>query len=109
MKNQIELSFAELHTSLFLAGTNLGLKLQPTNRQIKLIYNCHRELLVFFNNHIAIVPLSNVASMTPKDMADLDEEAFVPEAPKPIKPGKPVKAQVSTPQDHVFAEGAGKK
>lgn len=32
-----------------------------------------------------------------------------PEAPKPAtKPGKLIKAQVSTPQDHVFADGPGR-
>jgi hypothetical protein len=132
---KIELSFAELHTALFLAGTNLGLKLNKTHtglgqRQgLYLLYDReNKELLVYWNKSLAIVPSTNVASMTPVDPEVLgtypvqDEvkpvKAITPRPNQTIKEvdatvnntvkksGK-VNAQVSTPTSHVFMEGPG--
>lgn len=133
---KIELSFAELHTALFLAGTNLGLKLNKTHtglgqRQgLHLIYDREqKELLVYWNKSLAIVPSTNVASMTPVDSevvgAYPDQQEMKPVqaiTPRPnqtlkqvestvektkAKAGK-INAQVSSPTDHVFkGEGHG--
>lgn len=102
----IDLEFAELHNPLFLAGTNLQMKLDPTKRTgLKLIYDrAEKELLVSYNGKTAIVPASNVASMTPVSEAPAKEPAKEAVAPPPTG------AQASTPQDHVFARpGKGKK
>src|ERR1017187_6539760 len=65
----IPLSFAELHNPLFVAGTNMQLKLDPIKRTgLVLVYDrTEKELLVTYNGTLAIVPCSNVASMTPTD------------------------------------------
>ncbi len=98
---KIELSFAELHNPLFLAGTNLQMKLQPEKRQgLKLTYDrAEKELLVEWAGETAIVPSSNISSMTPKKV----------EPEREIRPASPTpglgraSAQVSTPQSHVHA------
>ena len=108
---KIKLTFAELHTPLFLAGTNLQTKLKPTERGgLVLIYDDEREkLLVYWNKQLAVIPHGNVACMHPEDPTIFGEiEEGKPAKAPVLKPGKPIKAQVSTPQDHVFAgEGAG--
>jgi hypothetical protein len=96
------IKFAELHSPLFLGGTNLQLKLDPARRTgIQMVYDqIEKELLVTWNNETAIVPTSNVASM-------VVGEAKVRSLPTP--PPKKIEAQVETPQSHVFGgEGKGK-
>lgn len=109
---KIDLEFAELHNPLFLAGTNLQMKLDPAKRQgLVLVYDrAEKELLVYYNNKVAIIPSSNVSSMTPVNSAILGAAVAVPApvAAKPVHKGK-INAQVSTPMDHVFGgEGEGK-
>ncbi len=97
---QIDLEFAELHGPLFLAGTNLQMKLDPHKRTgLKLVYDrAEKELLVTFNGKTAIIPSSNIVSMTPGAV----KEPVVAVAPPS---GKAVKAQASSPQSHVFEPG----
>ncbi len=104
---RIDLKFAELHSPLFLAGTNLQLKLDPTKRTgLKLVYDrAEKELLVTWNGETAIVPTTNVSSMTP---ADEPKKAPVlmtkPETKHPDPDmARPRTAQVNTPQSHVHA------
>jgi hypothetical protein len=134
----ISLDFAELHNPLFLAGTNLNLKLDPVNRKgLILSYDREeKELLVEFNGKVAIIPSSNVSSMTPTSPADIGYTVAKPKVNATVSPitshsnptrsantapanglqaanvaPKPVKvsAQVSGPQDHVHAgPGNGK-
>lgn len=99
----IELKFAELHAPLFLGGTNLQMKLDPTKRTgLTIAYDrVEKELLVTYNGNQAIIPSSNVMSMTPGTV----EKKPVASVP----PRATVSAQVSTPMDHVFkGVGAGK-
>ncbi len=102
---KVELEFAELHSPLFLGGKNHQMKLVAGERtDLKLVYDRgEKELLVTWKDSNAIVPLSNVASMWPmKAVKAVKEE-------KPIDltaATKPLKAQASSPTDHVFA-GAG--
>jgi hypothetical protein len=110
---KIKLKFSELHNPLFLAGTNLQLKLDPTKRQgMTLIYDREeKELLVYWNNEVAIIPSSNVSSMTPVDPTILGTlpKAEVKPQPKPAPTGKPIRAQVQDPtRDVVFSNGPGK-
>ncbi len=106
---KLEIEFAELHNPLFLAGTNLQMKLDPTKRTgLKLEYDrAEKELLVTYNGRMAIVPSANVSSMTPVATdpalyAKIGTDMSL--APK-VKPT----AQVASPTDHVFAgPGHGK-
>lgn len=100
---KIDLDFAELHAPLFLAGTNLQMKLDPSKRRgLTLVYDRgEKELLVTWAGRQAIVPLSNVASMTPSDEVTI--KMVTPEQLiKASAKAKPA-AQVSTPQSHVHA------
>jgi hypothetical protein len=62
----IYLEFAELHTPLFLNGKNFGMKLIPGKTSgLTLAYNrAEKELLVSWMDKTAIIPSSNVVSMT---------------------------------------------
>ena len=112
----INLTFAELHTPLFLNGKNWGVKLDVAaahRGKIELHYDrAEKELHVKAGPKLAIIPLSNVVSMTPApegldSLESISKMEFVPK-PKPGTPGK-IKAQASTPMDHVFnGIGAGK-
>jgi hypothetical protein len=106
--SKIALSYAELHNPLFLSGTNHGQKLQQGAKGIDLQYDRkEKELLVLFNGKLAIIPSSNVASMT---LLELPKEP-VAEIPRDfsVKPVGKLRAQASTPMDHVFAgPGQGK-
>ena len=106
---KIAVKFASLHNPLFLAGTNLQDKLDPTKRQgMILTYDrVEKELLVQFNGEVALVPSSNIASVIPSDSSQFLQQPTPAQslpAPKPFKG----KAQVQTPTDHVFAEAPGK-
>ncbi len=101
---KVELEFAELHSPLFIGGKNHQMKLVAGERtDLKLVYDrAEKELLVTWKDAHAIVPLSNVASMWPaKPVKAVKEEKLAVTAPS-----QPLKAQASSPTDHVFA-GAG--
>lgn len=125
---RIELNFAELHNPLFLNGTNLQMKLDPSKRQeLFLIYDrVEKELLVYYKSALAIVPTTNVSSMTPKDpeIAGPIPEIFATihrmEGTIQVSQEEETKAtmarighmkrtaQVSSPTGHVFDQGPGK-
>jgi 2-iminoacetate synthase ThiH len=106
----IEIKFAQLHDTLFLGGTNLGVSLDYKKRPMKLLYDrTEKELKVWFNKDATIIPTTNVRSMSPVNLADMGAvtlDAVVP-TQAVVHKGK-VKAQHSSPTDHVFAEGPGK-
>lgn len=100
---KIELKFAELHTPLFLKGKNHQMKLYSGEKhpETRLFYEREeKELHVYFHDEVAIVPCSNVASMQPTITPELPK-IELKAAPPPVVKG-PIKAQVSTPHDHVF-------
>lgn len=98
----INLEFAELHSPLFLGKKNHGLKLFHKDGMMLQYDRQEKELLAYFGGKTAIIPSSNVSSMTPRDPSAKDE------VQTPVGPRGKVKAQISTPQDHVFHEGPGK-
>jgi|SRR6185312_17447780 len=110
----IDLEFAELHSPLFVAGTNLQPKLIPKNRTgLKLQYDRkHQELHVTWNGKTAIVPRENVACMVEVEKKPAKEaiEMAPAAAPAPVMPHQTkISAQYDTPMSHVFAgPGAGK-
>lgn len=108
-----EIKFAELHTPLFLSGTNHGVKLHNGSKGMQLIYDDVKDMLyVFYMGSVALI--KSYASISPSKMSDVGVDSPKAQAepmavnPDPTPRGK-VKAQVSGPQDHVFqGPGAGK-
>lgn len=105
-----DVEYAELHTPLFLGGTNLSQKLDPNKRTgLILKYDDDkRRLIVQWNNKTANIPEANVASyvegkIEPKKIATVAKDAMVGSAPHKFT------AQVTTPQAHVFAGPGGGK
>lgn len=99
-----EIKWAELHSPIFLAGTNLKEKLDPKVRAgLVMEYDeDKRHLYVSYNGCTARIPEPSILSM----IEGIDVAS--PKHPFPAT-SKPIKAQASTPQDHVFAgPGAGK-
>lgn len=117
---KIALSFAELHTPLFLGGRNFGLKLSKDKfSSLELSYDqTKKELWVTNEGKTAIIPTSNVVSMTPADEAAGKEDKGGPIPLKEALPppnmqqgpahAKRSSAQVSGPTAHVFHPGPGK-
>lgn len=103
--SQINLKFAELHNSLFLGGKNFGLKLDPGKLSgLKLVYDRpEKELLVYWGDHVGIIPSSNIAAMV-----EGLPEVKVPQHSHPMV-ASVAGAQVETPMSHVHAgHGHGK-
>jgi hypothetical protein len=79
----IEVTFADLHNPVFLAGTNLGQKLDVTKRTglvLKYEDDAHR-LWIQYNGLTCFTPDANILSCQPKNPADLgvkNTQAFVP-------------------------------
>ncbi len=96
----MKVSFAELHNPLFLAGKNHGQKLFAKSG-MELNYSREdKELAVTYNGKTAYLPSTSVHSYEVSGPGPKDEKP-------PIVHGK-IRAQVSTPQDHVFAADGGK-
>lgn len=107
---RIPLRYLHLHNSLHLARTNLGMKLDTAVRPLTLIYDReHQEVHVLLMGELAIIPFPAIADMHPLNPSELGYDTAPPK--EAIKanptPRKPVKAQVSTPTDHVFADKSG--
>lgn len=99
----MELKFVELHSPIFLAGTNMGLKLDPSKRGgLELTYfRDAGELHIKYKGEFAIVPTTNIVSMCPGKpnvAANLVTHPMVASIQS---------AQVETPYGHVHA-GPGK-
>lgn len=99
----IPIKRAELHTVLFLGGKNQGLKLENKSGLVMVYDRPEKELIVHFGGEKAILPSSNVASMV-----EVNPTAKIEVAQKAPQVHGKIKAQVSTPTDHVFSSGPGK-
>ena len=99
----LNLKFAELHGPLFLSGVNFGNKLDIAKRSdLKLCYDRdNQELLVTFKSTLAIIPSSNIVSMTPQDNQPTVQEV------KPVSNPTLPRKHAERP-DQVF-EGQGEK
>lgn len=102
MKTDID--WAELHSPLFLAGTNLGQKLDPRKRcGLKMQFDEEkRHLYVSYAGCTARVPEPSILSMV--------EQVSTPKVVEPTAPVPPpglYPAQADSPTSHVFA-GKGK-
>lgn len=100
----VKVEYAQLHTPLFLAGTNLSEKLDTRDlkrRGLALHFDENkRRLIVQYNGRTANIPEGNVASFVLPD-PNAKEKVI------PVRPVGQISAQVSSPQDHVFG-GPGK-
>lgn len=115
----MKLSFAELHNPAFLAGTNLGMKLEIRNTtkgpvQLDYIWKEVDQgkgqffLRIMHKNRKLLVPESNIIGM--EEIEEFVNQVEVtPVVATPTRARGKVTAQVSGPHDHVFAgQGAGK-
>ena len=114
---KINCKSADLHNPLFLGGVNLQMKLDISKRVgLTLTYDrVEKELIVELNNHVTVIPSSNIANYSPVNAADIGVSATAQPQPvvlssdiKPITKLKPIKvnAQVSDPtRDQVFGKG----
>lgn len=115
---KIELKFVELHTPLFLAGTNHGVKLDLKRRSIKLTYDLEKnQLYVIYQGELAIIPHGNIATLNPVDSKAVlaligvkdnivQISANIPTSSHVTGPRGKTKAQVSDPtRDLVFGAG----
>ncbi len=95
----IECKFVELHSPLFLGGTNLTAKLDHNRRSgLYMEYDrVEKELHVQYNGQWAIIPTNNIASMIPSQENLFTAPIKPVTAPKPFAPQGKFKAQVSTP------------
>jgi hypothetical protein len=116
MEDIIDVCFVQLHTDLFLAGTNWGLKLYPkqTKGALGMTYNMNTgRVTIKHKEHTAYVNESSVAYVHPMPKTleaamVVKQEAVNPMVNPPAKkPGRP-SAQVSGPTDHVFGTAPGK-
>lgn len=63
---KIPIAFAELHNPLFLSGKNHKQKLYSSD--MRLVFDTDADkLFVCYNDQIAIIPSTNVSSLTPKN------------------------------------------
>ena len=102
-----ELKFCEVHTALFLAGTNLGLKLDPTRRSGLKLWSdeAKKRVYIEWNGETGWTPETNVAIAIPGMPGKT-----APQFTHPIVAGISGSAQVETPYGHVHqGPGAGKK
>ncbi len=101
MRTDIE--WAELHAPLFLAGTNLGQKLDPAKRAgLKMEYaEDKRHLYVSYGGKTARIPETSVLSMVERAAKAVTLHNTLT-SPTP-QHATALSAQVSTPQSHVFA------
>ncbi len=98
--------WAELHAPLFLAGTNLGQKLDHKVKGGVTMEYCEdkHHLYVTYNGHTARVPETSVLSMV--EAGESAAEKFAADVAL-AHAGKPITAQASSPTDHVFAGPGG--
>jgi hypothetical protein len=96
---KIKVDYAKLHSALFLGGKNHGEKLFNKAGMTLSYDTATKELIATYNgktHHLVSFEGYEPATHAKEEL----EPAYAP-------PGK-VKAQVSTPQDHVFSSGPGK-
>lgn len=97
------LKYVHLHSPLFFGGKNFGEKLDPVNNPQKFagikMYLATDDfgpwLFIEWGDRVSRLPLSSIHSAE-------EGEIQKPKVVLPAPTGKPIQAQVSTPQSHVF-------
>ncbi len=102
-KEMLEISRAELHGPINLGGKNHSGKLRHSDGVAMRYCRVHKEMLVHYNGEDGVIPATNIALLVPVKHKPKAKAA------EPAGPNIAIKAQVETPQDHVFAgPGHGK-
>lgn len=92
--------FVELHSPLFLGKKNHGTKVFNGKTGADVQYDEDKDkITISYHGETAHVQHYNYFVV---DTQEVKQELA------PRGPGRPIKAQVSTPQDHVFMDGPGK-
>lgn len=106
---QTEIKWAELHSPLFLAGANLGMKLDPTKRA-GLLMNYDEDKRHLYVTYTLSGVTSTARVPEPSILSMVEGAPTVRPVVAAVTPtGKPIKAQVGGPSDHVFGgPGAGR-
>lgn len=94
----IEVPFAQLHDSLFLAGANLGLKLDASKRQgLKIAYNETKDRLeVTYNGQTAILKNGWFSLSGPSKIFDVETTPEIkPEVRVQTAGSVPMRANIS--------------
>lgn len=102
--SRTKIVWAELHAPLFLAGSNLGMKLGEKGTKAPTLMEYDekkRHLYVTYNSKTARIPETSVLSMVEADEPDTLSKSHRDLAA--VKLPSAQGAQVSTPQSHVFA------
>lgn len=110
----INLKFVELHTPYFLAGTNLGSKLDITKKPDLFLQHDVKKgrIVVWYKDQMGYFSDVNAGNIVPIDIQDsgYEKPSIKVVQKKPQEAAQPnlnIKAQVSTPHDHVFSTGPG--
>lgn len=100
--------FMECHTDVFHAGKNFGKKLHPKKTQgLSLQYDSDEKWFeITHNGRTGYIFSNNCAFWEPEGASPIPEPV---NAHKTEDKSKRAKAQVSTPQSHVFSTGPGLK
>lgn len=78
------LSFIELHNQLFMQGSNLGNKINASQRQAKLLQDDERGVVwVFYKGRVTSIPLASVASADFVEIPSDIKEALGLSTPEP--------------------------
>ncbi len=102
--------WAELHAPLFLAGANLGQKLDHKTKGGVVMEYCEtrHHLYITYNGFTARVPETSVLSMIEgPTQPEVLEKLSAAEAGAAQRTFNPEAAQVGSPQSHVFAGPGG--
>lgn len=107
---RIPLKFVQLHESVIIAGTNFQKKLDTKRNESLILESESGRLFIYYKGEVAIIPEATYFNAQPVDPTILGEiPSAIPKAQPVMEaiphrgPGRPIKAQVSTPQSHVFA------
>lgn len=100
----IKVKFCEVHSPVFIAGKNLGVKLDPSRLGgLALFYHReYKELAIQWNGETGYVPSTNIVVYVPGEV-----KVPAPIVSHPMVAGVSTTAQVETPYGHVHA-GPGK-
>lgn len=100
---KLDLEFVELHSPLFLADTNFGMKLyaDPKKSQkgmIKMWYDTELEhTVIVYKHHVAIIESTASKTLSDPNQIGVKVEAVLPKIVPLVMPATQIKAQVSGP------------
>jgi len=113
--NYTAINYVQFHDTFFLGGKNFGKVIDEEKKKYNttMFYDeDKRELKVWYAGEFKRVPYSNIRDMKPVTPEPLPEGSFTAHVATKVVTNMPVKgrikAQASSPTDHVFADAPGK-